>query len=139
MREIIYYEANDGKRFESETDCLNYEFEQDFEPIADELALWDDNGDIIKITPYTNIDDAWAIHCSSIDAAIFLKEWGEKDRVTTPYTNIDIMGGCAEVPLGEFIWLNSSWNHIDEVISSLEIAKRHMANREKEIFIITNY
>ena len=136
MREIIYYEANDGKRFETEWECSNYEFEQEFKPIANKLILWDGNGDIMKITPYTNLDDAWAISCSSIEAAIFLKKWDKKDNVMTPYSDIDVMGECAEVPLGEFIWLNDSWIHINEIICSLEITKRQMADREKKIFLM---
>ena len=134
MKEVIYYEANDGKRFSNEYDCLKYEFDKDFEPINEMLMVWDGNGDKIKITHRANLDNAWAIYCSSITAAIFLKEWGEKDGITTPYTDIDIEGR-GEVPLGEFVYFNDEWMHINKVIALFEKMKRQMSDGETEIFM----
>ena len=137
MREVIYYEANDGKRFNNERDCAEYEFGKGFEPIAEMLMLWDGDGNKIKITHRTNLDNAWAIYCSSITAAIFLKEWGEKDEVRTPYTTIDIDNG-AEIPLGTFIWCNDDWYQVEEVIALFEKMSRQMSDGEEEIYIPMN-
>lgn len=134
MKEIIYYEANDGKRFEDEWECVQYEFNKGFEPIAEMLMMWDGDGDKMKITHRTNLDGAYAIYCSSITAAIFLKEWGERDGVVTPYSNIDIEE-CSEVPLGEFIYFNDQWNKVGEVITLFEKMSRQMSDGEEEIFI----
>ena len=134
MREVIYYEANDGTKFANEHECLEYEFGKGFEPIAEMLMMWDGNGDKMKITYRTNLDRADAIYCSSITAAIFLKEWGERDGVATPYSDIDIEG-CDEVPLGEFVYFNDQWNEVNEVVALFEKMSRQMSDGETEIFM----
>lgn len=134
MKEVIYYEANDGKRFDNEWECAQYEFDKDFAKIADMLVMWDGNGEKMKITHRTNLDRAYAIYCSSITAAIFLKEWGEREGVATPYSDIDIEGH-SEVPLGEFVYFNEEWNEINEVIALFEKASRQINDNEEKIFI----
>ena len=134
MKEVIYYEANDGKRFETEWECIQYEFNKNFEPIAEMLMMWDSDGEKMKITHRTNLDRAYAIYCSSITAAIFLKEWGERDGIVTPYSDIDIEGR-GEVPLGEFVYFNDQWNEVNEVVTLFEKMSRQMSDGEEEIFI----
>lgn len=134
MREVIYYEANDGKRFEDEWECVQYEFNKGFEPITEMLMMWDGDGDKMKITHRTNLDRAYVIYCSSITAAIFLKEWGERDGVITPYSDIDIERR-SEVPLGEFIYFNDKWNEVNEVVALFEKMSRQMSDGEEKIFI----
>lgn len=137
MKKIIYYEASDGKKFENERECIQYEFAKDFEPIAEMLMLWNGNGQKMPITHRINLDGAWAIYCSSITAAIFLKEWGERDKVETPYTNIDI-DNATEVPLGTFIWFNDNWHEVGEVVCLFEKMSRQMSDGEEEIYIPIN-
>jgi len=137
MKEVIYYEANDGKRFENEWDCAEYEFGKGFEPIAEMLIMWDGDGDKIEITHRTNLDRAYAIYCSSITAAIFLKEWGERDSVLTPYTNVDIEKG-AEVPLGTFVWYNNDWREVGKVVTLFEEMSQQMNDGEEKIYIPIN-
>lgn len=134
MKEVIYYEANDGKRFEDEWECVQYEFNKGFEPITEMLMMWDGDGDKMKITHRTDLDRAYAIYCSSITAAIFLKEWGERDGVVTPYSDIDIEGR-GEVPLGEFIYFNDRWNEVNEVVALFEKMSRQMGDSEEKIFM----
>ena len=134
MREVIYYEANDGTKFANEHECLEYEFGKGFEPIAEMLMMWNGNGDKMKITHRTNLERAYAIYCSSITAAIFLKEWGERVGVATPYSDIDIEGR-SEVPLGEFVYFNDEWNEVTEVVALFEKMSRQMSDGETEIFM----
>ena len=134
MREVIYYEANDGTKFPNEHECIEYEFGKGFEPITEMLVMWDGDGDKIRITHRTNLDRAYAIYCSSVTAAIFLKEWGERDGVRTPYDNVDLEH-CAEVPLGNFIWFDDDWHEIGEVITLFEKMKEQMSQNENAIFM----
>jgi hypothetical protein len=129
MKEVIYYEAHDGKQFKNEYECLEYEFGKRFVPIAEMLIMWDGEGDKMKSTHRTNLDRAYAIYCSSITAAIFLKEWGERDGIRTPYDDIDLEC-CAEVPLGNFIWFDDDWHEMGEVITLFEKMKEQMSQNE---------
>lgn len=135
MKTILYYEANDGKRFESEEECLDYELEKDIEPIKDHLYLWNGDGEMMALTPHTDLDNAWAIYCSSISAAKFLKVWGERDGVTNPYEKIDIENNN-EVPLGEFVWFNGDWVQISEIIAYYQTMSRNMANGNLQIELL---
>lgn len=134
MKEVIYYEANDGKRFADEWECAQYEFSKDFEKVSEMLMLWDGDGDKMRITYRTNLNGAYAIYCSSVTAAIFLKEWGDRDGVVTPYSDIDIEK-CSEVPLGEFVYFNDGWNQINEVVALFEKMSRQMSDSEDKIFM----
>ena len=96
--------------------------------------MWDGDGEKMKITHRTDLDRAYAIYCSSITAAIFLKEWGERDGVATPYSDIDIEGR-GEVPLGEFVYFNDQWNEVNEVVALFEKMSRQMSDGETEIFM----
>ena len=136
MKEIIYYEANDGKRFKDEYECLAHEFGTEFKPIEEMLMLWDGDGDKIKITYHTKLDRAFAIHCSSIPAAFFLKKWGEKEDVCTPYDDIDLEC-CAEIPLGDFIWFDHNWHELGEITTLFEKMKQQMLQNENKIFMPT--
>lgn len=137
MKEVRYFEANDGTRFENECDCAKYEFGKEFKPIAEMLMMWDGDGDKIEITHCTNLDRAYAVYCSSITAAIFLKEWGERDNVLTPYTNVDIEK-AAEVHLGTFVWYNNNWRMVEEVVTLFEKMSQQMNDSEEKIYIPIN-
>lgn len=136
MKEVIYYEASDGKRFEDEYECLAYEFGAEFKPVEKTLKLWDGDGDKIEITHRTRLDRAYAIHCSSILAAFFLKKWGDREEVCTPYDNIDLEC-CEEIPLGDFIWFDNNWHELSEVTTLFKKMKQQMSQNENKIFMPT--
>ena len=113
MREVIYYEANDGMRFGSERECLEYEFSKMSEPINEMLRLWNGDGEKIDLRYGTDLDSAWGIRCSSLTAAKFLKDWAEREQCRTPYDNIDL--DRDEVPLGTFVWFEDAWHLTSEI------------------------
>ena len=113
MREVIYYEANDGMRFGSERECLEYEFSKMSEPINEMLRLWNGDGEKIDLRYGTDLDSAWGIRCSSLTAAKFLKDWAEREQCRTPYDNIDL--DRDEVPLGTFVWFEDDWHLTSEI------------------------
>ena len=113
MKEVIYYEANDGMKFDSARECLEYEFSITSKPIDGMLGLWDGDGDKMELKYKTNLDNAWAIRCSSLTAAKFLKDWAETKGCRSPYDDIDL--DKDEVPLGTFIWFADSWHLTNEI------------------------
>lgn len=135
MKEVCYYEANDGTRFETEYECLKHEFSKNYDPIAEMLMMWDSYGVKKKITHRTKLEHAYAIYCSSITAAKFLKEWGHRDGILTPYSDIDIEGGD-EIPLGTFVWLGNKWQVVDKTIEQFGKIKHQMELGEKEITLL---
>ena len=131
MQRVEYYVANDGQKFDSEWECAEYEFSKGFENISEMLMLWDGDGDKMKITHRTNLGKAYAIYCSSLTAAKFLKEWGDKDGVATPYDEIDL--DTKEVPLGTFIWYLDQWRKSEEIIELLKTMQCQMESGEEKV------
>ena len=113
MKEVIYYQAEDGMKFNSERECLEYEFSKMSKPIDGMLGLWNGDGEKIDLRYGTDLDSAWGIRCSSLTAAKFLKDWAEREQCRTPYDNIDL--DRDEVPLGTFVWFEDGWHLTSEI------------------------
>ena len=134
MREIIYYEANDGMKFDSERECLEYEFTKMSEPIEGMLDLWNGDGEKMDLRYRTDLDSAWGIRCSSLTAAKFLKDWAERERCRTPYDDIDL--DKDEVPLGTFVWFKDAWYLTDEIANLFKQMGEQMERLERIIEMV---
>ena len=118
MKEVCYYLADDGTRFETERDCFNYEFEQKMkDKIGKDLKMFDE--DYKEITNYTfdSIYDAFAIQVLTIDGAKFLVEWGEEYGIEVPFDSWtinnkdeDLLGAWAYDVLDY-----GGWTHLDKL------------------------
>ena len=134
MKEVIYYEANDGKRFGNERECLEYEFSKMSEPISEMLGLWDGDGEKMDLKYKTDLDNAWGIRCSSLTAAKFLKDWGEREQCRTPYTDIDL--DRDDVPLGTFVWFGNGWHRTSEIADLFNRMGEQMEKGDKTIEMV---
>lgn len=134
MKEIRYFEAFDGKRFDNEDECLDYEFTKRIEPLKEMLVFWNGRGQKINIENSYDIDNAWAIRCTSINAATFLKEWGDREECRTPYDEINLDDDV--VPLGNFIYFADEWHLIGDIFAYYEQLKDGMENSTEQIEII---
>ena len=134
MKEIRYFEAFDGKQFDNEDECLDYEFTKRVEPLKKMLIFWNGRGQKMNIENSYDIDNAWAIRCTSIDAATFLKEWGDREECRTPYDEIDLEYDV--VPLGNFIYFADEWHLVSDIFDYYEQLKDGMENSTEQIEII---
>ena len=134
MKEVIYYEANDGMKFDSERECLEYEFSKMSEPISEMLGLWDGDGEKMDLKYKTNLDSAWAIRCSSLTAAKFLKDWAERERCGSPYNDIDL--DRDEVPLGTFLWFEDGWRLTSEIADLFNRMGEQMKKGDNTIVMV---
>lgn len=134
MKEVIYYEANDGMKFNSERECLEYEFSKLSEPIDGMLGLWSGDGEKIDLRYGTDLDSAWGIRCSSLTAAKFLKDWAEREQCRTPYDNIDL--DRDEVPLGTFVWFEDAWHLTSEIADLFNRMGEQMEKGENTIEMV---
>lgn len=134
MKTVIYYQAEDGMKFLSEKECLEYEFKKMSEPVDGMLALWDGDGDKIELRCGSDLDSAWGIRCSSLTAAKFLKDWAEREQCRSPYDKIDIERD--EVPLGTFVWFEDAWRLTSEVADLFNRMGEQMEKLEKTIEMV---
>lgn len=113
MKEVIYYEAEDGMKFNTERQCLEYEFSKMSEPIYGMLGLWNGDGEKTDLRYGSDLDSAWGIRCSSLTAAKFLKDWAKRERCRSPYDDIDLDRDT--VPLGTFVWFEDAWHLTSDI------------------------
>ena len=134
MKEVIYYEANDGMKFDSERECLEYEFSKMSEPIGGMLSLWNGDGEKIDLRYGTDLDSAWGIRCSSLSAAKFLKDWAKRERCGSPYNDIDL--DRDEVPLGTFVWFEDGWHLTSEIADLFNRMGEQMKKGDNTIVMV---
>ena len=134
MKEVIYYQAEDGMKFNSERECLEYEFSKMSEPIDGMLGLWNGDGEKIDLRYGTDLDNAWGIRCNSLTAAKFLKDWAKREHCLTPYDNIDL--DRDEVPLGTFVWFEDAWHLTSEIADLFNRMGEQMEKGENTIEMV---
>ena len=118
MREVIYYEADDGTRFEEERDCFNYEFKQKIENIVGNgLKMFDANRKEIAEYTYDSIYDAFAIQVLTIEGAKFVVAWADDYKTEAPFDEYDIEDKDEDL-LGVWVYDafgRGGWTHLDKL------------------------
>ena len=115
MREVCYWEADDGTEFENERDCFNYEFNQKIKDmIGKDLRIFDDKYKEITNCTYESVYNAFGFQVLTIEGAKFLVKWS--DGYEMPFKSWDIKDK-GEGLLG--IWVYEAlgyggWLHLDE-------------------------
>lgn len=86
MKEIRYFEANDGKRFESEAECVEYENRMTITQYKDDFKIFNCHRQEISIND-ENItqDDVYYIIVKSPAAADVIGEWFEYYGAYNPF------------------------------------------------------
>jgi hypothetical protein len=82
MKEVIYYEANDGARFNDEDECRNYEFQLALNAVIGQFTLADEEGNSVE-----RLEDAYFIGTKTEEAALFIQYWGEEEGLSNPFDN----------------------------------------------------
>ena len=117
MKEIRYYVADDGTKFDKERECFNYEFTQKIKNmVGKDFKLFDGNYKEIIDCAYDCIYDAFAIQVLTIEGAKFLVEWADDYGTTMPFDNLDIDNEDEEL-LGTWVYDilgREDWTHLDK-------------------------
>lgn len=116
MIEKTVWVADDGKVFESDNECFDYEVTKIIAPVQQTLHFFDSNFDPL---PLTCVENAWGIHCLTARAAQALDQLCEKYNVITPWPLVD---GVAVA--GAWVW--------DDVCGCWIDYSEIRAQREKE-------
>lgn len=130
MKEICYYVADDGTKFDEERDCFNYEFKQKTKDIiGKDLKLFDQNYKEITNHTFDSVNDAYAIQVRTIRGAKFFVEWSEDYGVEAPFSlwdienqNEDLLGVWAfdVLSLGGWTHLDAFKRKVDELYFALQ-------------------
>ena len=117
MKEVSYWLADDGTRFEEERECFEYEFKQKAQTlVGKELKLFNDKREEITDYDFNSIYDAFAVQVLTIEGARFLVDWAYDYGVESPFSHWDI-GNQDEDLLGAWVYDafdRGGWTHLDK-------------------------
>lgn len=100
-KEIYYWEAEDGKKFPTEDECVFYEKCQKAKRLDGQFKLFDDFG---EETPFYDAgpDEVFGIMIKTQEAADFLADWF-KDAYWKPWSRPE------DAKPGNYIFINEEW------------------------------
>lgn len=120
MREVTYYEADDGTQFKDECECLEYEWRLDVESKGHMYALLNSKRVLLDNNKTNSYDDCFFIFLKNSNSAKALcRVWNE-----------DILGSYCPDFISDYanatpgLWAydedNDSWYHVGVRISELQ-------------------
>ena len=116
MKTVCYYVADDGTKFEEESECFNYEFKQKVkDKIGKDFRLFNEDYEEITDCTLDSIYDAPAIQVFTIEGANFIVEWSKEYGVEPPFDSWDIKNKDEDL-LGTWVYDVfglGDWTHLD--------------------------
>ena len=122
MKEITYYLAFDGKKFDEEYDCIQHEWQLKYEKVKNDLKLYKEDYKEVEFD-YRDAGDLYGIKCSSLEAMEFIFKWFMDFGTELPFNSIDIEN---EENLGIWCWRTrypEGWYHLETELAKLNELK----------------
>lgn len=114
---ICYYLADDGTKFDTENECLDYEFKRKMKDmVGKDLRLFDSNHKEVTNYTFGSICDAYAIQVLTIKGAKFIVEWSDEYGTEAPFGFLDIETQDEDL-LGTWAYDafdRCGWTHLDK-------------------------
>lgn len=129
MEQIIKYVAFDGKEFDDEDDCFNYEWlPKATEMMNEHFTLYDKCKEKIETIHFNDIDGVFFVNIKTLEGLQFFHKWSDDYGVESPFCRGDYED---ESKLGIWGWEPLGWgggwchltkmkNSIDELIEELK-------------------
>lgn len=118
MREICYYEANDGKRFDDRWDCIQYERQKQLEECKDEFIFFDDHREKLAFEDATTENVIYII-IKTDRAAEVVGHWFRDDCCVDPFGGL--YKNCVGTWVyGEIIDKGDDWFKLETEIKNLQ-------------------
>ena len=87
MKEVCYYVADDGKRFDDRWECVEYERRVSLEKHKDDFVFLDYRKNVIPIKQATTEDVVYII-VKNAKCAETIDEWFKDDRCQSPFYGV---------------------------------------------------
>lgn len=121
MKEVVYYVAEDGTKFDDDDKCLAYEKNILWSPYINQIHFF--NSKIHPVsTTFDNLSngEVFFIKVDTDEAAVFLQEEGIGERICTPFSD-----GRDSLPcLKGYYWYDDNqWKNLDIEIGALQEKK----------------
>lgn len=109
----IIYRAFDGKEFQHEDDCLEYERQQEIKALNLQSRFFNFDGEAMDINDlYHCIENGWYMEIASIEEAQIIAEYAEREVGTTLFRT--------KPAVGRYYWDDSAeqWRNIETLYNA---------------------
>lgn len=122
MKTITYYEAEDGKRFENEDECVAYEFDLQISKFNEKIKIWDADKNPLKFNSNLNLEKIWYIKIDNKAQCEIIDDLHEKAGLLAPFDGHyrGNMVGLWWYDGDEFVNLNEKVAEYQEIIDKLQ-------------------
>lgn len=121
MKEVILYEAIDGKQFNIKDECVQYESRLEATKYKDSALLFNIDGTRLGFSD-KDMNDAYFIHASTDEAAQFLaKKFGR--RFGLPW------GNTQSAKAGTWAFIDGDWVNAHDVLAIAAILNKIMQEK----------
>lgn len=118
MTTVTTYIAEDGTKFDSEWECMDYEAEQEAKEYADTAFLFDDKGERLSLHS-DSFNEAFFIKATTNEAAQFMAERFE--GWSTPWYDRGIAPQA-----GMWVFFNEEWTALEEIEHAYKMMQKLM-------------
>lgn len=119
MKEIRYWLANDGTKFDDEYDCIRYERQKKLENCKDDFIFYDEQKNII-FPEEANADQIFIVVIKTPDAAKCVGEWFEDDGCYSPFDGCEIGHEVGTWVYGDLLEMGGEWVKLEAEIERLQ-------------------
>lgn len=122
MEQIIKYIAFDGKEFEDEDKCVDYEWKHNIKDILPKhLQIYNQETEEITDVHFPDVDKVYTVNIKTLDGLKFFHQWSDDCGVESPFSKADFED---ETKLGVWAWepfhWTGGWCHLTKMKNSID-------------------
>ena len=119
MKEVRYWLANDGTKFDDECDCIRYEKKKKFEHYKNDFAFYDEQKNII-LPEEADVEEISIIVMKTPAAAEYVGDWFEEYGCYNPFDGCEFGNEIGTWVWGELLEMGDEWIKLETEIEKLQ-------------------
>lgn len=119
MKKVIYWQADDGTKFNDEYECIRYERKKKLEELKDEFIFYDEQKNII-FPEEADVEQIGIIVIKTPAAAEYIGEWFENDGYFSPFCGCEFGHEIGTWVYGELVEMGDEWVKLEAEIERLK-------------------
>lgn len=121
MKKIEYWEAEDGKHFDTEAECIEYE--NRFKELSEKVKFFDTDYKLLTKDFITNAEECYAMYIPTYETAEKLHETFEKEGIESPFDR-----GYNRRPKSGHYFYNVHWHCLEEEKAKINEIEMNFTN-----------
>lgn len=119
MKEIRFWQADDGTKFDDKYECIRYETKKKLEKYEDEFVFYDEGKNII-FPEEADVEQICIIVIKTPMAAECVGEWFEDKGYYSPFCGCEFGYEVGTWACGEYVEMGDEWVKLEAEIERLQ-------------------